>query len=387
MNKPSVDFLGIFNQPAPDAGAPPGQPPAVQTAPAGTTPQQPSVPVSALPAIIDAAADAERKAREELTRAQQVQAQVRAAQAPPPPPAAPQQEVPAKDATEELLREMKSMKRELADERRRAAAAELETYRQHAIGAGRAQGLDPAFDVYVGGKTPQDIDASLGVAFAEQNLAHQRFLSQLVQKHGAAPQVQQEQAPPPPPAGTQQVPTGYAGQPAPGQAPAGDVNAPSVIQAANPPQAQGLSKEQIQYLTSPAAIRNGDYAKYRSQVMSSLNGGGSQTLPQNWSFSNQQQPQSVPTAPGPQQAAVQQANFAGVQVPQVRPMGPLMGPPGSYNGAPGQQNPTGRAVQPAEVDAGAQIDMAAAAKAATAAIERQRSSGAYRSSPSYHGAN
>ncbi len=369
----SFDFLSIHNVNPAQPQAPAGDPNQTQTAP--VTQQQPSIPVSALPAVISAVS-AEKAAQDELAAARALQAQVRATQATQQ-PTSHQAAPPEPDSKDEVIKKLNRIERELKESRQREEAARLEAYRQYVITQGRAAGLDPAFDGYVQGASQIDIDASLRVALAEQQLAQQRwaaaYQASLAAQQQQASQVSQS------PTQVPVVPTGYVTQPASVQAPT--ISAPSMVQAPAPVQQQGLSQEDINHLTSSAAIRNGTYAANRQAIMSALANGGRVTPPQGWSFQPPAQYGAVPQAPHQAQPAVQHVPYAGVQMPAVRPMGPLLGPPASYNGAPGMANPTGapmRAPQPVDLQTpegapnGAYFDANAARAAAANAVTAQR---------------
>ena len=373
----SFDFLSIHNPNPAQPATPVTDPNAQPQAPAAPAPQtaQPSIPVAALPAVISAVS-AEQAAQAELAAARALQAQVKAAQQPAP-QAAPQEP----ESKDEVLKQLRSIQRQLKESQQREEMARLEAYRQYVITQGRAAGLDPAFDGYVQGASQADIDASLRVALAEQQLAQQRWAA-AYQASLAAQQAQvtQQAAPQqiPQPVQAPAAPTGYVTQPAPVQAPV--INAPSMVQAPAPVQAQGLTQDDINYMTSSAAIRNGTYAANRQLIMSALSNGGRVAPSPGWTFQPPTQYGGVPQAPQAQ-PAVQHVPYAGVQMPTVRPQGPLLGPPASYNGAPGMANPTGapvRAPQPVDLQTaegapnGAYFDANAARAAAASAVAAQR---------------
>ncbi len=341
-------FLGTFN--APETA--PVTTPAVPAPPAqAAAPEATSVPVVALPAVMSLA--------DELAKARAIQAQVAAAEAAKvvaPPPAPPEDE--------ELKASVKRLERKLDDERRARVAAEEHALLVQAVAQANAGGLDPAFNVYITGKTVAELQASINVAFQEQKSAQDRWQAAQAAQAANAPKV--EEKPATPQFTTPTAPVGVVTTVAPPAAQL--IGVPSTIEASTAQQQpEGLTEEQRAYLRSPEAKRNGLYAQYRHLLMESIGAvSGASRMPGfnpvNHPNPNVQQGrQLAPTA-----------SYGGVQIPQFQRTN-MMGPPAAYAGAPGQQNFGGNPPQPATIEAGVPMDAGAAIAAAKTAIDRARS--------------
>lgn len=259
----------------------------------------------------------------------------------------------------------------------------LETYRLQAINIARTNGNEFS-DLMVGGRNQAEIDLSIQAAIAEYKYLETKWL----EKH--PPPVVQPPAPVVPQGTVQAAAVPPQGQqPVQGQPP-GTVSVPSMIAAPGPPlESQVITAEQLAYLTSPEAIRNGDYAANRHLLQNALRAGLSGPG-QHWSFSGGPQPGLNPPGtppgmpvggPGP----VGRSHYAGLTQPdfsnrsfQGQP--PNGGPPA--RGVPTTGFGAGRAPQPAHFqlgnpetgyapngapDANAQAAAVAAAQASTQA--------------------
>jgi hypothetical protein len=336
-----IDFLRTFDpgqQPAgtPATGVAPASPPVV-TPPAGPTAEQ-----MAMDNLRQAQAEQARVAAAAVAAHAALSAQQQAQhQAPPPAPASAQPNAMEQQMVE-MIANQKRLERKLDEERRARERAELESYRQHAIGQVRANGGE-LLDGYVVGSTPEEIAASINVATREYELIAARVLA----KHGQqAPQTQQGAPNTGAPVGVVQQPsmaTAANGQPA-------QINAPTMTNGSAPPNNEptGYTPEQIRYLTSSKAMETGEYAQHRHAIMQQLRGAapspagavGSQA---NWSLS--QPYQFAPPMPqgtvGPSQGAmppmpqpVARNMHAGISYPNVQPQRGILGPSGTYAAPP-----------------------------------------------------
>lgn len=359
MRLNAIKFLGTFDPEAAVVETPPpagtqllAAPPAVAPAPEVTT-----IPVQALPAIIDLVSRQE-EARNRLV-------QVRAAEPPPAPEPDPAEQTAAK--------ELATLKKQLAKQNEMLVQMQLETYRANAISAARASGRD-LIETLVGGRNAQEIDASVALAAAEYELLRGQIQTKLLADMAAA-------APPPapvveaPPAAPQ-APVGVTHAAAPVQQQPQGFSVPSYVAAPGIPDGQDhvITQDNLNYLTSSAAVQNGDYAKNRHLLHAALRG---QSSPgKGWSF--QQQNLAPPSPIGQQrgETAMTQNVYAGVQMPQVRAQATAQ--PRGVAAIP--VNPNARALQPVDIQTSDQgqpatqgyVDAASARAAAAQAISQSR---------------
>ncbi len=273
-------------------------------------------------------------------------------------------------ASNQLLQDLTAQN---AAEKLNRRVAELTLFMNERIAAYREAGYGLITEM-ITGSNEQEIEASVQ-ASANAYLAYFRNV---------------------PSSAPQQVPTAIvvSARPAPQQGFPTAPNSPGVIdQSANQP----AFMQQVQNLTTPEAVRSGEYGKNRKQIMAALQnqgGGMGGTLsnqprfapapgqgPQS-TFSNVQQPQGLPTpqvvhpnqAPYaqqyPQQPVYQQAppQYAPQQPQQWQPPQqmqyapqpqPMYAPP--YQQQPQyQQPPSGQAFTPEQINQGAPFDPAAA---------------------------
>jgi hypothetical protein len=381
-------FLSTFDDTTPAPPAPAGVP--ASPPPAGLLDER---AVAALVAQATAQASAatlqeiERRAREEeaaeAARAEQEQLQAQLAS------------TDADERYNALLGQFQQMQQQLRQ-------SELNTFRANAIAQARASGND-LVDGMVYGNSEAEITQRVAAACQEYRMMEQRIREQVMR---SIPQGTTTAASPTAAAQVAQQPLGSPGYAAP-------------VSAQPAPQNQGvLTPEQYSYLLSPQAVRNGDYAKYRHLVfqhMANVANAPAPTVQPPVSYSPaipQQPPMPVGygTLPG------------GVQVPVMRPQGPVYTQPPAYpqpgyGAAPAGyfQQPPGfipqpqpafvpqgqpgismmgmpqQAPQPAQIDAAlqqgqhVQIDGQAALTAALAAVNRARAANANRPGVNHHG--
>lgn len=261
---------------------------------------------------------------------------------------------------------------------------QLDNYRVQAVANAQAAG-QPLIDSLVGGRTTQEIDASIAFAAAEYELMRQRILAQHVAAQPptvAAPAQQPAPVQVAPPEPVPQIPQGIVANvaapmavTAPQEQPP---SLPSVVGVPGIPAATSqVTPEQLQILTSPDAIRDGTYQRNRHLIMQSLRG-SMQAPPREWTLNSQGQPLAPPLpahlAPAP---AMQHQNiYQGVTMPIARPAGP-MPTPQVQPGLPSATNPVFQgAPQPAHLAAagfqGGSLDVAAVTAAAQQAVQAAR---------------
>lgn len=339
------DFLSTFNDPAAQTQeqAPPAAPPPASP--------EASVPVSALPGIL-AAARHQQAIEQSAIRPTPV-----APPAAPPPASTPVVQSVADQQLAQRLHALEEQNRLLAQSLHRA---ELQSYRASVISAARANGIELVDALVIGG-TREEIDASVQIAAAEYRMLRE----QILRNAGAAAAPQAASAPVGTVASAGSAPT-----------------APSLPSAHNPanlppePANGGMTAEQLAYLTSPTAQRNGDYARNRHLIfaaLQSMSGNGPQAQP------FQAAPQLGIAAPQTNLGVVPNP-FAGVTFPQV-------------NGVLGRNAPaqvglpsSGRPPQPSDFDIpvpgqpgryapnpnAGPIDAASARRAAEASVAQAR---------------
>lgn len=317
---PRLRFLSTF---APDAPAP-EQPAAPVVSPAPVVPAfSPVAPSSTVPAgmVLDLA---------------KILAEKAAAPAAPSPPAAPTPAAPAVDPRDVALAQVTAANAQLQAQFNRM---QLDIYQANAINAARANG-EELIDAIVRGNTTAEIDASVQIAKAEYKQLQEQFAKK-------NPPVAAAPAATPAPQGT--VTSTQVTPPAAPPPAAPPLSLPAFHSAPGVPDAGGnvITKEQLSYLTSAEAIRNGDYAKNRHLLHGALRS-GMQGAPGQFSFSGQNVPGLVPPpgamAPGVQ-PGVQTSAYAGMSVPQVAP---ASGQPVPTRGVPITGFQPGRAPQPAQ---------------------------------------
>ncbi len=330
------------------------QPPAVVTQGSAGTPVAPAlppgeavIPASALPAMLAAFSTQGAAAQKELLDARSQLEAAKATNQPKPAPTLQKEKIDqVSDQVQQLFNELQEQK--------------LENYRLQAISSAKAAGLQLS-ELMVVGRTTAEIDASVKLAIAEYQLIASQVAKQIetqlqAQQQQMALQAQQAQLQAAQQAAQQQAPQAQVsqlgGQP---------ISAPSFMAAPAPaPQNQaGYSPEQISLLTSPEALRSGDYAKHREELHRQLRGAG---RPQQLMMPTT--PQFAPPVPAPQLApAIQLTNFAGVQQPQIPSFAPVQSHPSQLSFGlqpyPGTANPVLQQVQQPQ-----QVDPAAAAQAA-----------------------
>lgn len=383
-NRNYPQFLSTFD---PGTAAATAQPTVTTPTPPLAAPA--GVSVDLVAGIIDFAAAQQNRA--------QAQRQLQQVQALPATPAAPEEN----DDRKELER----LRKAVDTQNKLLVQMQLDTYRNQAIANTRAAGTE-LVDGMVFGRTTAEIDASLQVAVAEYALLAQQWQAKnqaaQVAQATAVAQAQAQQLPPAAPQApaAPQVPQGtvmttgaapapQAQAPVAPQQPEGSLSLPGYVNAGNPQAGQQyVSREDLAYLTSPAAIRNGDFARNRHLLHAGLHNAGQGPMPnQAWGF-NSQGPSLAPPMPigaAPQarmEAPAMQGNaYAGVTMPAVN-IGPGMAQRAypavtTFGGVPG------RAPQPNDLQVdqgqgnyapqpGAQLDAGAARGAAQSAIMAAR---------------
>lgn len=397
MSKRLLPFLALFDGGAQaTSGQQPADPPAVAPSAPVTTPA--TAPQTTAPAV-----DPVKAAEDNLRAAREAHAKIAAVQASAAPVATPAV-MPAQSVERDalMLQRLEELNAKLEASEKRREAAELDAYRQYAIGQVRASGRE-LLDGYVVGNSRSEIDASIQVAIAEYDLVASRVRSQLVNA------IPQPPVAPPPAAPVVAAPVGVSTQTTAAAIPAAPqpppVSGPTAVSVPGAAPQTGYTQEQIQYLTSPAAMQNGDYARHRHNLMAQLRG---QMIapPQQWAFTPSYQvgpgfPPGMQT--GPAQMPVVQ--HAGVTIPQPVAAAPTMGPAATYAAVPTATYPQGvpqpgpanlgRAPQPFDLQhdlgggqyapiPGATFDANAARAAANAAVAAKR--GSYTSQPTIHDA-
>jgi len=221
---------------------------------------------------------------------------------------------------------------------RQLEAGRLENYRLQAIQTARASGYE-LIDPMVTGNNRADIDASIQMAVAEYNFQHSRIEAGVrarIQHEAevAAVAAQNGQPPLEPPQSTVTSVSVQPYQPPQAQ----PLSLPGFIAASGIPDGNpsALSSEQFAYLTSGDAVRNGDYARMRTQLHGALRAGAPRPSTA-WSLS-QNGPNLAPPLPigqpyGSPPPAMGSNAYAGVQQPQLRTYAP---PPPAPPPAPQQ---------------------------------------------------
>jgi hypothetical protein len=128
-----------------------------------------------------------------------------------------------------------------------------------------------------------------------------------------------------------------------------------------------LAPEQVAYLTSPEALRNGDFLKYRHTLHQAIRQGMPRGPGKQWSLHQAEAYSLAP--PLPQSMAPGAPSYSSVQLPQVRLTQPAGG---AVRSAPVMQT-LGRPALPNETNVAVPVDAAAANRAAQQAIAVARS--------------
>lgn len=317
-------FLGTFDDPPTQA-------------PAGGAVQQSATPPAAVPVAAPAVPEA-------VIPISQLQGlinpgvhpalqQVAGARPAAPPPVAAPAAAPPPPSDDHQGDEIAKLRKDMRALTNMIEAERLENYRLSAIQNYRSQGIE-LIDALVGGRTRQEIDASLQVAANEYNLIVNRERARIQAqveaqlRTGTQPVVQAAPAAPAVPVGTVAAvaPPALPAAAPPAVPAAAPISSPSFLRVPGVPEGQGeITQEFIQYLTTPAAMRNGDYQKYRHLVHGALRA-AMPGIPrgQAWSFSNHTQiaPPVPVSAPAP---------AFGPQIPQAGFHQPAVPPPyGGY---------------------------------------------------------
>ena len=320
-----------------------------QPAPVPTAQPQASVPVSALPAILQASSNASADAlRAELQLARELRALGHVVPVDAPPTAAPQASAPTPAAPtapptsdpllQQLSQQMHTLQSQLAAER-------LETYRLAAIQRARSSGVE-LIDSLVMGRDAAEIDASIRIAQAEYQLVQQQVAAQLQQQFLAAQQATQQQL------ATQQGFVAAAAPPAAAQQPqfqpqVAPTGLPSFSAPAQALPTQGGGQqfaEQVRAVTTAEAIRSGAYAQQRQEILRSLRTGQLGLTMAASQVQAQTSPQafSAPLPPAQAHAQAAQQQFAPLPPAQpqfhVAPQAHLQ-PPQQFHQAPTQGMP------------------------------------------------
>jgi len=383
-------FLGTFDEGAGDVvqqapAAAPQAPPAPSPSPAPQQAQPDNIPVSALPGILSAISGKEAEAAAELARAKELQQQISSKAGVINPE---QTQAPSDDGPDKRKVSMAMLQEQLQQMQNDLHRSRMETYREQAINAARANGNN-LVDSLVFGDSKEAIDASLQIAVAEYKLIESQVAKNLQSQLTAQQQAQAQSAE------TQGTVSAVGGQAVAPQAQAQYPSGPSHISAPGvPPQNNALDPERLRYLTT-TGVRTGEYAMFRNEIMAALRAHSPGPNGQKWSFNGNGQ--LSPTVPQSVPAGGYQSQFAGVppqphpgasppistyvQPPQPMAYGPQpvapayhappMAPPGYPQQGPPMASP-GVAVQPADLDRGAPLDVNAAMTAAQQAIMAQR---------------
>jgi hypothetical protein len=128
-----------------------------------------------------------------------------------------------------------------------------------------------------------------------------------------------------------------------------------------------LAPEQVAYLTSSDALRNGDFLKFRHMLHQAIRQGMPRGPGKQWSLHQAEAYSLAP--PLPQNFAPGAPSYSSVQMPQVRMTQPAGG---AVRSAPVLQS-LGRPALPNETSVVAPVDAAAANRAAQQAIAVARS--------------
>ena len=375
LNRNRISYLGLFANTPPAGFIPvPAETPVI--------PQVPGAPPGYVPVatVIDMAeAIAQRnQARQNLTNARQPQTPV---VEPEPTPVTVQP-----NANDEVLRELRALRKSNTQLAASLQHQQLETYRANAISTARAGGQE-LIDTLVGGANYQEIDASVQFAVAEYRLLEQQF-----QRRNTAPV-----------APVQQVPQGVQGVVTSTQITSQqqvpqiqEISAPSFITAPGIPDQGGqIDPAQLAYLTSSESIRNGTYAQNRQFVSAALRS-GMQRPPDGWSFDRGYSlgpPMPQPVGGQAGQPAMMGNPMGGVVQPQIRSNGPQPGYPqaGTIPGMNNRGVPTQRAPTPQQfqhevspgqyVQTGTPDNTQLAAARQAAESSRQSNQGRFGSSP------
>jgi hypothetical protein len=167
-------------------------------------------------------------------------------------------------------------------------AERMEAYRNRRLAEVGVSNVIPEF---VGGNTPEEIDASIQVAATEYQRLRERHLQEFQQLYGAAPQGQG--ATNPPPSVVQGAPAEH--YPAPRGLPSGYAPVAAPVQSPN-----------LAAVTTEQAVRSGAYAQVREDILNKMRegtGAGSMVLGNSPRYgapapqSTLSVPQGLPTAP------------------------------------------------------------------------------------------
>jgi chemotaxis protein histidine kinase CheA len=191
-------------------------------------------------------------------------------------------------------------------------AERMEAYRNRRLAEFGVGNLIPEF---VGGNTPEEIDASIQTAAAEYQKLRDRHLQEFQQLYGAAPQGQ---------GATNAPPSVVQG------APAEHYPAPRGLPSGYAPVSAPAQSPNLAALTTEQAVRSGEYARYRQDILNNMRtqaSTGSMVLGNGPRY-------GVPTPQGT------------LTVPQGLPSAPARSPSISSNAAVlnRQQQPTGAPV-------------------------------------------
>lgn len=317
--KTRLDFSNYLRNHDPSA-AQPAAPAAVPASPAGPTAMEIATALAeskvALKKIQDDQAAREAAAAKAAEEA--------AKPAAPPPAVQIDQNILLSAKIEELSAQLKASQAEQRASEKAAKKERLEAYRQTVLAAYATQTGRRINDAYVYGSTNEEIDQTAKVAFQDILRIEAETAERLNQERASADAAAAT-------AGTRPIPqTQVVGLPS-HVVPAESNGGPRATVAASP-----LTQEQYDYLMTPDAARNGDYAKYRGQVAAHIRatrtpagvpapqmpGTMTHGLPGQQPVQHQTQSQQTQNPVAFGMAGLGQLQLGGVTQPNPAPMGP-----------------------------------------------------------------